>query len=168
MTIKLRSIEEEAQACRERWKGKPVGTIAAHCHHRTAFEVLTENAENRISYILRAKPVHEQALRLRLFAPIDERLLPDNSHVARKKAYIAWKKAYAKWQKADAAWTTRFHSHTEWQTQRLKVYTEWQKADTELKRAEDEHLKKTVDSFPHVLICPAGEACPWNGKTIFA
>ena len=68
----LRSILDEALACRKAFACVGVGTWVMHCHHEVLFEKLTEPAENRIAYILSEKPEHEQALRLRLFRPISK------------------------------------------------------------------------------------------------
>ena len=101
--MKLLSIPEEAAACRKAWAGKPIGTLAVHCHHCVECEPLTEPAENRIGYILRQKAESERALRLRLFRPA---LLPP-------ELVAAW----AKWEAAQAKWTA---AQEEWDAARAK------------------------------------------------
>ena len=97
--LQLGSIEDEAKACREAFKGIKIGAFVLHCHHEILGESLLEDAENRIRYILTQKPEHERALRLRLFRPV-----PDSQLKKHKKAYADWQKAYADWLKADADW----------------------------------------------------------------
>lgn len=96
--LKLKSIEEEAKACRKAFEGVPIGTSVWHCHHEKFVEFLIEPAENRIAYILSSKPQHEQALRLHLFRPFNIKLLSKGL----QKADADWQKAYADWLKADA------------------------------------------------------------------
>jgi hypothetical protein len=38
MTLRLGTIEQEAAACRARWKGFGIGTLAAHVHHDVVAE----------------------------------------------------------------------------------------------------------------------------------
>ena len=80
--MELGTIHEEAALCRAAWVGRPIGTIAIHCHHEMEIEPLTETAENRITYILQIKPESEQALRLRLFRPS---IIPAKLDAARAK-----------------------------------------------------------------------------------
>ena len=68
--MKLKSIAEEAKACRHAFKHSKIGDLVVHCHHSELEEKLTEPAESRIQYILSDKPTNEQALRLRLFRPV--------------------------------------------------------------------------------------------------
>ena len=68
--MKLKSIAEEAKACRNAFKHSKIGDLVVHCHHSELEEKLTEPAESRIQYILSDKPTNEQALRLRLFRPV--------------------------------------------------------------------------------------------------
>jgi len=97
--LKLGSIADEAAACRKAWAAHPKAILAWHCHHEILIEKLTEPAENRIAYILRDKPEHEQALRLHLFRPFRGPL-----PAQLKKATAEWHKADAEWHKADAEW----------------------------------------------------------------
>ena len=152
--MKLDSIEEEAAACRKAFKGAGVGALVLHCHHEVLGEPLTEDAENRISFILHSKAEHEQALRLHLFRPVCRAKLRSlgkkyplikKADAERDKAYAEWQKAYAEWQKADAEWQKAY-------AERQKAYAEWQKADAEL----------AILVHPHVC-----KNCPWDGKTIF-
>ena len=73
----LKSIEEEAAACRARFKGVEVGSWVRFCHHKLIAERLREPAENRIMYILTEKPVKERPRRLHEFWPIPEPLYAD-------------------------------------------------------------------------------------------
>ena len=68
--MKLKSIEKEAADCLKAFKNFKVGGMVIHCHHEELAEKLSEPANNRINYILKEKPKKEQALRLRLFRPI--------------------------------------------------------------------------------------------------
>ena len=70
MTLPLQSIEQEAADCRKAFANSKIGDPVWLCHHSQLFEVLTEPAEERISYILSYKPETEQALRLREFRPM--------------------------------------------------------------------------------------------------
>lgn len=70
MTLTPPSIEEEARDCRAAWAAMPKAKAGVHIHHEVAAEKLTEPIENRIAYILSAKPKWEQALRLRLMRPL--------------------------------------------------------------------------------------------------
>ena len=139
MSLILKSIEEEADDCRAAWKGFKVGTFALHCHHEILAEPLREDAENRIAYILSAKPRIERALRLRLFRPVSEKVLAEW-----KKAYAAdaeWEKADAEREKADAEWDK---ARAEWEkaaAERKKAYAEWEKAYAEWKKARAEWEK---------------------------
>jgi hypothetical protein len=141
MSLILKSIKEEATDCRAAGKGFKAGTFALHCHHKILAEPLTEDAENRIAYIISSKPKHEQALRLRLFRPVPEKKL-----AKRQKADAERQKAYAEWQKADA--------------ERQKAYAEWEKAYAEREKADAE-----LAVLIHAKVC---KDCPWDGKTIFS
>jgi hypothetical protein len=70
MIFELKSIDDEAAACRAAWAAMPEAQYAAHLHHEVACEPLSEPIENRIAYILREKPEAERALRLRLMRPV--------------------------------------------------------------------------------------------------
>src|SRR5258707_127396 len=98
--LKLNSIAEEAAACRKAFKDFKVGGFVLHCHHEILGETLTEDAENRIAYILSSKPKHEQALRLCLFRPVPDKKVKASAE--RQKASAERQKADAEWQKADA------------------------------------------------------------------
>ncbi len=68
--MKLKSIEEEANDCRKAFAQSEGADYAVHGHPEELYEKLYENPEDRILYILKEKPVNEQALRLRLFRPV--------------------------------------------------------------------------------------------------
>ncbi len=151
MTLTLKSIEEEAAACREAFKGFPVGGYVLHCHHDQPVEVLWEDAEHRVTHILTQKPENERALRLRLFRPVSEKELKADAERKKagaepQKADAEWKKVVAELQKADAEWK--------------KADAAWKKASVEWKKAD-----AALGVLIHAHFCVPD--CPWNGKTIF-
>ena len=154
MKFKLNSVPEEAAACRKAFEGFKVGGFVLHCHHAILGETLTEDAENRITYILSSKSEHERALRLHLFRPVPEKLLKKF-----KKAYADRQKAYADRQKADADWQKA-------SADRQKAYADWQKADADWQKAYADWQKAYADlvKLVHNKLC---KNCPWDGKTIF-
>lgn len=116
MNTQLKSIDEEAQACREAFVGIPVGTFALHCHHRILGETLTTAAESRVDYILTDKPYDEQPQRLRLFRPVTDKELKEmgqkdlrieKANTDRKKAFALGKAAFITW--ADKALAALVH-----------------------------------------------------------
>jgi uncharacterized membrane protein YqiK len=164
--MKLKSIEEEAADCRKAFKGFPIGGYTLHCHHGCVGEILTEEAENRITYILTQKPESERALRLRLFRPVFKEKLEADAEG--QKAYAEWQKAnaerqkaYAERQKADAECQKAY-------AERRKADAEWQKADAERRKADAEGQKANValGVLIHAHFCAPD--CPWDGKTIFS
>ncbi|MGA7856199.1 MAG: hypothetical protein WCA15_22970 [Candidatus Acidiferrales bacterium] len=175
MSLILKSIEEEADDCRAAWKGFKVGTFALHCHHETLAERLTEDAENRVAYILSSKPRFEQALRLRLFRPVSEKAYAerDKAFAERDKAFAEWEKAEVEWEKADAEWEKAFaelekadaeleKADAELEkayAERDKAYVKWDKADAEWDKAN-----ANLAILVHTAVC---KDCPWDGKTIF-
>jgi multidrug resistance efflux pump len=184
MMLKLGTIEQEAAACRERWKGYDTGTLAAHAHHEIPFEVLTQPSETRIAYILSKKPENERALRLRCFAPVDLTKFPEL-----RKATAEWEQIAAAWLKAGAtsremtaAWLNADAalSEAKTKTEREQAYgawkqagAKWRKTDAELQKVKaqlesaEAKLRKIPATAPHAEICPLGSDCPWDGKTIF-
>ena len=150
MSAKLKSIEEEAEDCRAAWKGFKVGTFALHCHHEILAEPLREDAENRIAYILSAKPRIEQALRLRLFRPVSEKVLAE------------WKKAYAAYAATAAADAAADAAAADYaaDAEREKADAEWKKAYAEWRNAAAELATQV-----HAKLCDKN--CPWDGKSIF-
>jgi hypothetical protein len=138
-TLKLGTIEEEAAACRARWAGHGIGTLAAHLHHGIPFELLKEPAERRIAFILSEKAEDEHALRLRCFAPVNlaKFLKLQKAEAALRKGETELRNAIGA-RKAEAAWR--------------KIKTA---------------LRKISVETPHAKLCPLGEHCPWDGKTIF-
>ena len=180
--IKLKSIDEEAADCRKAFVNSKIGDLVQHCHHEIGCEVLIEEAEARIAYILSYKPVPEQALRLRLFRPIAMEDLPaeyQKAYVELQKAGEEWRKAdaahlkaYAELQKADAAWRKAYaecrKARAECEKARAeywKAYVALQKARVECEKAEAEWL--AAYNASHSVLCKEPD-CPWNGKTIFA
>jgi len=147
MKIKLKRIEDAAEACRKAWKGLEVGTRAVHCHHETLTEKLTSPATDRIHYILTDKPLPEQALRLRLFRPVTGQALAEYEKV-KGQAWAECEKvtgqAWAEYEKVTGpAWA-------EYQKVTGPALAEYQK----------------VKGQAHNIICKT-KNCPWNGKTIF-
>ena len=180
--IKLKSIKAEAAKCRKAFQHSKIGDLVQHCHHEIGCEVLIEEAEARIAYILSYKPVPEQALRLRLFRPIAVKGLPAEYQKARAelrkaraaclKAEAENLKAYAELQKADAAWRKAYaecrKARAECEKARAeywKAYVALQKARVECEKAEAEWL--AAYNASHSVLCKEPD-CPWNGKTIFA
>jgi len=165
--MELGTIHEEAALCRAAWVGRPIGTIAIHCHHEMEIEPLTETAENRITYILQIKPESEQALRLRLFRPS---IIPAKLDAARAKWGAARAKldearaeldaAWAKWDAAraelDEAWAELDAARAKWGAARAKL--DAARAKWDAARAER--------GLPHSAFCTTPD-CPWDGKTIF-
>jgi hypothetical protein len=98
----LKSIEEEAEDCRQAFKGVKEGAFVWLCHHEVLVEVLKEEVENRIRYILTWKPEGERAIRLREFRPVKEEL-PKEYSEARQKYDEAWQKYDEVRQKYDEA-----------------------------------------------------------------
>ena len=156
----LLSIEAEAAACREAFKGIKLYSLVVHCHHEVLFEILTEPAENRIAYILSDKPRNEQALRLRLFRPVSKKALKKYPKLA--KARAEWDKASAELAKASAELAK---ARAEW----AKASAEWAKAGAEWDKAYAEWDKANAEFMPQLMALHA-EECPdsvWNGQSLF-
>jgi hypothetical protein len=158
--MKLLSIPEEAAACRQAWEGKPIGTLAVHCHHCVELEPLTEPAKNRIGYILRQKAESERALRLRLFRPA---LLPPELAAAWEKweaagaaRDMAQAKLKAAQEELNAARAKRKAAREELNAARAK----WESAQAKVDAA------RAKSGLPHSAFCAAPD-CPWNGCSIF-
>ncbi len=177
--MKLGTIEEEARACREAFKGVKVGALVWHCHHGELLEALTEAPENRIAYIIRMKSPAEIPLRLHLFRPV-RHVFRSHAYAEWQKAHAEWWKAEAKWEKADAAWdkasaelqnasAEQQKAHAEWQKARAeweRAYVEWKKADAKWEKAcaKWERADAAEIEAAHLAECPD---CPWDGYTIF-
>jgi hypothetical protein len=147
MSLKLGTFKQEAAECRARWEKYPLGTFSLHCHHEQLGELVTEPAENRISYILQRKPIHEQALRLHLFRPVSPELLKQyapKAHADLQKAYADLQKAYAALQKAATHWrrmdAPRRKAEADWQ----KANADWQKMNSDLAEKVHTHLRKRL------------------------
>jgi hypothetical protein len=158
MKLRLKSVEEEAADCRAAFQGVPVGALALHVHHGVLVEPLIEPAENRIRYILEAKPQDEKALRLRLFRPIPpEYITPElvraRAELARAReewvkavvdlarAREEWVKAGAEWAKAEAEWVKAGAERDKAEAERDKAREEWVKAEAERDKARAEWVK---------------------------
>ncbi len=179
----LKSIEEEASACRARCANMKIGDICLHLHHEVLAEMLTQPIENRISYILSDKPVAEQALRLRMMGPpiIDEQVMADaelqKADAESQKASAELLKADAELLKADAERQKAYFESQKASAAYLKASAELQKADAERQKASAAWLKAyaTWEKASAVWL-KAYEAhyarlypeSPWDGNTIFA
>jgi len=154
MSLILKSIEEEAEACRAATAHLKVGDWAWLVHHEILAETLTEPIENRISYILENK-TDNVALRLRLLRPLveDEAMLSDAELNKVRNEYI---KARTDYYKASAKW---YKVRAEYDT----VRDEYDKASAADDKACVE-LNKSATMHYHRLFPDS----PWNGKTIFA
>ena len=166
----LYSITREAKDARAHWAAHPDATEAAHCHHETPFEGLTDTPENRIAYILSGKPKEEQALRLRLF-----RAVPDGTVAAYLKATATAWAAYLKakapagaaYLKATAPAGAAYQKATAtaeaaYQKAKAPAWAAYQKATAP---AEAAYRKATVVPA-HRDLCPTPD-CPWDGRSIF-
>jgi len=114
--------------------------FAWHIHHDILLEPLTSPIEERIAFIKRRKPAHEQGLRLRLLKLV-EGTLPD----AFEKAGEAFRKAGEASEKA-------------WEASE-KARGAYDKA----RGAYDKAGKACILAL-HAIECPN---CPWDGNTIF-
>jgi len=151
--LQLGSITDEATACRKAFKDVKAGEFVLHCHHEILGEILTQDPENRITYILSSKPEHEQALRLHLFRPIPKRLQKefkslDADYIPKRDSLYA--DYIAKRDPLYADYIPKRDSlYADYIAKRDSLY-----ADYIAKRAP-----------LHTEVCIVG--CPWNGKTIF-
>jgi NifB/MoaA-like Fe-S oxidoreductase len=157
--MKLKSIKEEANACRKAFKNIAIGSNVVHCHHSELYEKLRENPENRILYILKEKPVNEQALRLRLFRPVKEPVRAEYEKVEGL--------ALAEYEKVEGLALAEYKKVTG------LALAEYEKV-TGLALAEYKKVKgpalaeyKKVKGLAHKgLICSEPD-CPWDGDSIF-
>ena len=99
MTPLHNTIAHEAKLCRKAFAGVEIGTVVQHCHHEKWLEILTEPAENRISYIESEKAPDERAERLRQFRPFAWK----QADAAREQAEAAREQADAAWKQAEAS-----------------------------------------------------------------
>jgi|SRR5690348_13566567 len=145
--MKLKSIEEEAKACRKAFEKTSIGDFVLHCHHEILGESLREPAKNRIAYILADKPQYEQALRLHLFRPASKaKLIALGRKDPRiKKAYADWQKAYADYQKAVADWQKAYADYEKAYADYQKAYADWQKAYADYEKADADRQKAYAD-----------------------
>jgi len=112
--MKLKSIKEEEADCRAAFSNSEVGDLVNFCHHEYPLEILSDPAENRIDYILKAK-TDNVALRLRLFRPAK---LPVGD-VKFDKARAAYDKARAAYDKAGDAYRKAWDTYRKaWDTYR--------------------------------------------------
>ena len=156
--MKLKSISEEAEACRAAFKNSAVGDMVVHCHHEILYEKLSEPAEKRIAYILKEKHAEEQALRLRLFRPVQGQARAEYENVQGQ--------ALAEYRKVEG------QALEEYENVQGPAWAEYEKvkgpAFAEYRKVEGQAWAeyKKVEGQAHKLICVKG--CPWDGNTIFA
>src|SRR3990167_869439 len=96
-------------------KTKTQSGLSIHCHHNTLVE-FCYNYKERVDYIKRVKPAHEQKTRLSLFKILPkeaEKDLPKGylqAYRARQQADQAWKQAGQAWQQAYQAWKQTYQA----------------------------------------------------------
>jgi hypothetical protein len=180
VTLSLKSIDDEAAACRAAWAAAPNAWYGAHIHHEKACEALIEPIEVRILYILHQKPEKERAIRLRLMRPTTPEAFKayyaamaepqkayDAAMVEAQKEYYAamaepqkaWDAAIAEPQKAYYA--ARAEAQKAWDAAMAETQKAWDATRAEAQKAYDAAMVEA-----HWLICSV-EECPFDGKTIF-
>ncbi len=122
-----------------------------HMHHDILMEPLMSAVEDRIEFIEKYKPEHEQELRLRLLKPV-RGMLP----VAVTETWDAYGKASAAWDEAGK------HTH--------RASNSYKCAQTAYDKAWGAYsiaLREYADEIEvlHAAECPD---CPWDGYTIFS
>jgi len=138
--LKLGTIEQERTACEKAWKGRSKHVDGWHCHHETLLENVYI-ADSRIRYIAGNKPREEQALRFRLFRPLqDTAALERIDRLANDR-------------------DNRADNRLEKRGRTDEAYVLY---DRDLNRSETLHTK-AMEAL-HAKECPD---CPWNGETIF-
>jgi hypothetical protein len=162
--LHLGSIEDEVAACRKAFANVKVGALALHCHHEALFETLTEKAENRIAYILSSKPLQEQALRLRLFRPVnkiyqDELEKMSADYIAKRTPLDVDYKAKRDLLDVDYK-AKRDLLDVDYKAERAPLDADY-KAKYDLLDAD--YMAK-CDPLHSKICIPE---CPWNGTTIF-
>ena len=73
----LGTVEQELAACRAAFVGVKAGDPVRCCHHERLVEILDDNPEARISYILAKKSHGEQARRFHEMRPIPKDIYDD-------------------------------------------------------------------------------------------
>lgn len=95
-TTSIAEIRKAADECRAAWAETARGTWGWHIHHDQLAEPMNEvSIEDRITWIMRMKPLHEQAIRIRLMRPIAGKI-PAALHSAGERcvnAYVAFVQA---------------------------------------------------------------------------
>ena len=138
-------------------------TWILHCHHDVLLEPLQGTLKERISYIKKEKPAHEQKTRLRLIKVLTE----DEVELIPKKAWEAWykvKEAQEVYSKAWKAWKSYDKAHEEYD----KAQEMCDKAQEMYDKAQEVFNKVLLspDFLDwHKKICVPG--CPWDGSSIF-
>ena len=144
----LDTIKQEAASCRAAWAGLPVGTMAHKCHHNIELEPLTEPAENRIAYILTAKPEAERAWRLHDFRPWPLPLPP------------AFAKAVAKYAKARAEYAKARAEYDKARAEYDKARAEYDKARAKYDKARAEYYTTPEFLETHKKLFPDCHTAP--------
>ena len=150
----LGTIEEEAAACRAAFVGVHAGAWVWCCHHERHCELLTEEPETRIAYILSSKDTREQPRRLREFRLVLG-AIPEGLVAAWRQADAAMWQADAAWRQADAAG---------WQADaaREQAFVAWRQADAARRQANAAWVPEL--EAMHRAEYPD---TAWDGKTIF-
>ena len=135
--------------------------LAFHCHHDRLYEFVYDYDE-RVNYIKQNKPADEIELRLRLFKPILEQLIPGRNskeYAAYGKTWAAYGKKWAAYDKARAACVRKWAAYG-------KTWAAYHKASVACDKAWAAYDKKYGHEIEnlHRKLCPD---CTWNGKTIF-
>ena len=145
------SIKSELAACRaafavyEAEHGEPA-RYAHGLHHELAFEEITEPIENRITYILSAKPKKEQARRFANLRPVTAPAWAEYDKVTAP--------AWAEYDKVTAPALAEYKKVT------AAAWAEYEKVTA---AAWAEYEKVTAAAHP--LACPIPDTCTWNGRS---
>jgi hypothetical protein len=145
--MKLRSIAEEAAACREAWKARPRTVYGVHIHHERVIERRHYPIEERIAYILEGKPKKERALRLRLMRPITVKQWRTFQRVANEA-----------WRQRNRATNTAWKDYE--RVGGSKAYATFQRIVKAATLTEGEQVAEA-----HLALCVPD--CPFDGRTIF-
>jgi hypothetical protein len=164
MAMKLGTIKKEAAACRKAFKGSKIGDPVWLLHHGRLTEILDESAENRIKYILAEKSIDEQALRLREFRPVKDKVAYAKWEAELDAVYAKW---WAEWNAVNAKWQTERDAvyakwwaeldavNAKWRAERDAVYAKW---EAELDAVNAKLTALHLSEYPDTA---------WNGKNIF-
>ena len=114
--MNYKSISQEAKLCRAAFKDAKVGDLVWFWHNDTPIEILNDQPENRISYILFNKPKVERAARLHWFRPCKIDLPPELDAALSNLAAACseWDKWDATYSKRDAAQSNLDATNSAW------------------------------------------------------